>query len=313
MVAKLFTRRNPCSRSSADGFSLVELLVAMVVTSVIAAAVLSVTLASRRMLRKDQQRSQVNQDLRLGLDLLGIDIRQAGERLPADFPAMEIVNGSSGAPDMLIIRRNLLDQVLPVCGKVTEATSTSEVRISQVTVPPDVPPKGCSPVADDDGDGWPENLEPWRDLRDGNGGIVKAYIFNPVKHWGEFFLYDGDGSDTQYIHKADTGNWLHTYEVTQQCRIYIIQERRYALNGDVLELVLDEDAGTTQRLLHGVTDFQIQAVMSDGSVADLLSVTDRWADLAALNVILTAESEESGEPMTREVSARFFSRNVLSL
>ena len=288
-------------------------MIAMIVTSVIAATVLSVTLSSRRLLRKDQQRSQVNQDLRLGLDLLGVDIRQAGERLPADFPALEIVDGASGAPDTLIIRRNLLDQVLPVCKKITKDTSTDQVRISKVTVPPDVPPKGCGPVADDDADGWPENLEPWRDYRDGNGGVVKAYVFNPVKHWGEFFLFDGDGSNTQYIHKADTGNWLHTYRVNQQCRVYIIQERRYELNGDVLELVLDEDAGTTQRLLHGVTDFQIQAVMSDGSVTDALNVADEWGDLAALKVTLTAESEETGQPMTREVSARFFPRNVLSL
>lgn len=285
----------------------------MVVTSVIASAVLSVTLSSRRVLRKDQQRSQVNQDLRLGLDLLGIDIRQAGERLPADFPALEIVDGASGAPDTLIIRRNLLDQVLPVCSQVTQGTTTNQVRIAMVTVPPDVPPTGCDPVADDDGNGWPDNLEPWRNLRDGNGGSIKAYIYNPVQNWGEFFIYDGDGSDTQYLHKADTGNWQHTYEVNEQCRVYIIQERRYVLNGDVLELVLDEDTGAAQRMLHGITAFQIQAVMADGSIVDALSATDEWSDLAALNVSLVAESEESGEPLTREVSGRFFPRNVLSL
>jgi type IV pilus assembly protein PilW len=305
----LFTRRNRCSRNCADGFSLVELLVGLTVTSVIASAVLAVTLASRRTLDKDQQRNQVNQDLRLGLDLLGIDIRQAGERLPADFPAVEIIDGTGGAADTLIIRRNLLDEVLPLCEDVTSGTTTHEVRIAHAGGSM----QGCDPVPDNNGDSWPDNLEEWRALRLARGGSVKAYIFNPVGHWGEFFIYDADGSTTEYIHKDDTGNWLNSYGASQQCRVYVIQERRYELNGDVLQLTIDDDSGTTQRLLHGVTDFQIQAVMSDGSVADALGVADEWSDLAALNVVLAAESEESGAPMEREASARFFPRNVLSL
>lgn len=281
----------------------------MVVTSLIASAVLSVTLASRRLLRKDQRRSQVNQDLRLGLDLLGIDIRQAGERLPADFPAVEVVNGADGAPDTLIIRRNVLDDVLPVCESVTSGTTTDELRIARS----DGTLQGCDAVPDDNGDTWPDNLENWRDLRLASGGELKAYIFNPVEHWGEFFVYDADGSTSEFIHKADTGNWTHDYGDTQQCRVYIIQERKYELTGDVLRIVLDSDTGAEERLLHGVLDFQIQAVMADGSVADDLGVADEWSDLSALSVTLTAESEEDGQPMIREVGARFLPRNVLSL
>ena len=281
----------------------------MVVTSVIAAAVLSVTLASRRMLRKDQQRTQVNQDLRLGLDLLGVDIRQAGERLPADFPALEIIDGAGGAPDTLIIRRNLLDAVLPVCETVVAGTMTTELRIARS----DGTLQGCDAVPDDNGDGWPDNLEGWRDLRLANGGTTKAYIFNPVDHWGEFFTYDADGSTTEYIHKEDTEAWIQDYGDTQQCRVYIIQERRYEMDADVLRLVLDTDTGASSRLMHGILDFQIQAVMSDGSVADSLGALDEWSDLSALSVTLTAESEEDGQPMIREIGARFFPRNVLSL
>jgi type IV pilus assembly protein PilW len=286
------------------------MLVAMVVTSVIASAVLSVTISSRRVLRKDQRRSQLNQDLRLGLDLLGVDVRQAGERLPADFPAMEIVDGGGGTSDTLIIRRNLLDEVLPVCERIEANTFTSSVRIAQDILDP---PKGCRPVLDDNGDGWPDNLEPWRDLRDASGGRLQAYIFNPVTNVGEYFVYDSDGSDTEHIGKADTGNWQHTYEVDQQCRIYIIEERRYEVSGDVLQLVIDGETGSAQRMLHGVTDFQLQAMLADGTVSDALGVADDWSDLAAVSVTLAAESEESGDPMTREVSARFLPRNVLSL
>jgi type IV pilus assembly protein PilW len=287
----------------------VELLVAMLVTSVIGSAVLAVTLSSSRILEKDQLRNQINQDLRLGLDLLGADIRQAGERLPADFPALEVVNGTSGAPDILIVRRSRLDEVLPVCEDVVAGTTTSEVQIAKAVDPP----QGCPPVADDNGDGWPDNLENWRALRLANGGEIKAYIYNPVIHAGEFFIYDADGSTTEFLHKADTGSWVQSYGVSQQCRVYIIEERKYELSGDVLRLLVDEEIASEERLLHGVVDFQIQAVFADGSVSDALGPTDEWSDLSALQVTLTAESEEAGGEMAGEVSARFFPRNVLSL
>jgi prepilin-type N-terminal cleavage/methylation domain-containing protein len=310
MVEKTYSAPSPCSPSSADGFSLIELLIALLVTSVLAGAALGVTLSTRRLVVKDQGRHRVDQDLRIGLDLVGIDIRQAGERLPADFPAIEVVDGAAGAPDTLIIRRNLLGEVLPVCEEITEATTTTEIRIA---VTGSSPPQGCPPVPDDDGDTWPDNLQSWRAMRDGVGGAIVAYVYNPVDREGEMFVYDGDGTTTDYIHKDDTGSWQHTYEVTQQCRVYLIEERSYTLIGDVLEMTINQDTANPIRLLHGVTDFQVRALLEDGSVVDDLDADDDWAGLSAIDVNLAAEIEVNGQTLDRTVTAQFFPRNVLSL
>ena len=107
------TRSSPCTRSCADGYTLIELLVALAVASALLGATLAVAMSSRESYTTDQNRTRTNQNLRAALDLVGIEIRQSGERLPSDFPALEIVDGAEGAPDRLILRRNLLDEVLP--------------------------------------------------------------------------------------------------------------------------------------------------------------------------------------------------------
>src|SRR5262245_33903747 len=101
-------------------------MVALLVASTIAGATLTIALSSRGLFETDQHRTTVNQNLRAGMDLVGVDVRQSGERMPFDFPAVEIVNGASGAPDTLNLRRNLLDYVLPVC-KDINSTSSGDV------------------------------------------------------------------------------------------------------------------------------------------------------------------------------------------
>ncbi len=70
------------------GYSLVEILIALGIGVLILGLLLTITLANRRLYVLDQSRTASNQNLRAALDLVVTDIRQAGERLPADFPAV---------------------------------------------------------------------------------------------------------------------------------------------------------------------------------------------------------------------------------
>jgi type IV pilus assembly protein PilW len=288
----------------------VELLVALVVTGTIAAATLAAILASREILDRDMGRVRLDQDLRTGVALLGIEVRQAGERLPEDFPAVEIINGSSGGPDTLIIRKNLLDDVLPICADIAQGTTTDEIRIAKDG---STPPKGCPPVPDGNGDGWPDNLESWRARRAADGGTLLSYIYNPVAQDGEFFVYDGDGSTTHYLHKADTGAWANDYGDDEQCRVYLLEERRYEMSGDVLRFVVNGDTSTPLLLLHGVIDFQVRGLLEGGTVVDSLSASDDWSALVGIDVSVTGTVIERGQMRTRTVTSTFFPRNVLSL
>ena len=106
------------------------------VTGVIATATLTIALSTRGMFETDQHRTTVNQNLRAGIDLLGIDVRQAGERLTFDAPAVQIVDGSGGASDTLVLRRNMLDYVLPVCKDILGGKGASLAAMTRARIDP---------------------------------------------------------------------------------------------------------------------------------------------------------------------------------
>ena len=310
MRVRTCTSSSRSIRASSDGFSLLELLVALAILSVVGAASLSLALSARGVFEQDQQRTTINQNLRSGIDLLGIDVRQAGERLPGNAPAVEIVNGASSGPDQLILRRNLLDYVLPVCKDVNSGTARDATFIAKKgggSVP-----TGCAPVPDADGDGWPDNLEAWRNYRLANGGSVLAYIYNPVTKLGEFFTYNDEDKSDFHLHRANTGAWVNDYPTNQQPRVYIMEQKRYLLAGGVLQYVFNEDTAHPYNLVDHLVDFQSRALLDDGTALTSMPSTADWTRLQSVEVTLVGSSTFSGRTMRRTLVSRFFPRNILS-
>jgi hypothetical protein len=286
-----------------------EVLVALSIVTVLAGAALAVALSSRGVYTTDLNRTTLNQNLRIGMDLVGVDVRQAGQQLPEDVPAIQIVDGGAGGTDTLILRRNLLPFVLPVCRNVKKATADDAVFIA---VKMKKPPLGCSPVPDSNGDKWPDNLEAWREYRIDHGGEVTAYIYNPVRTVGEFFIYDDEDNSTFHVHRANPGRWANDYPVDEQSRIYILEQKTFEVVGDVLQYYLNNDRDNARKLIYAVTDFQSVAHMRDGTVQTAWA-GERWSGLESIGVSLQGEMAFQGRAMRRTLDARFFPRNVLSL
>ena len=301
-------KRSTPSCASAGGFSLVELLVAMVILLLIMAAGLTISMSSRNTLRSDQNRTTLNQNLRSGMDLVGIDVRQAGERLPGDVPALEILDGSSGAADTLVVRRNLADDVLPVCIDIASGSSTAEITIALTS---GTIPAGCDPVADTNSDGWADNLGSWRAERIAAGGTLTAYIYNPTTKLGEFFEFDGEDSSAYHLDRSSSGTWTNDYLASDSARVYIMEERRFTLNGGILEMDIN-GSGTPFNLVDDVIDFQLRAIFQDGTVQTALGSADEWSELEAIEVSLSGRSTFMDRTMDRSLSSRYFPRNILS-
>ena len=96
--------------------TLMEFMVAIGLSALIALMIVSVALANRNIYQRDIVRTRVNQNVRAALELIGAEVRQAGERLPASFPAIQLTDGGTTTPDTLILRRNLLDDALSDVG-----------------------------------------------------------------------------------------------------------------------------------------------------------------------------------------------------
>jgi type IV pilus assembly protein PilW len=288
-------------------------MVAMVITLVILAAATSVTLQVRNLYLLDQARTTVNQDLRGGMEVVAADIRQAGERLPSNpliphnIPPLQIIDGASGASDQLILTRNVLDAVLPVCTDIAAGSTTSTVQIADTS---SNPPAGCAPVPDNNGDGWPDNLGSWYNYRLAEGGSVRAYIFDPVTGDGEFFDYVSESASLYQIQRA-SGSWLYNYPVTDKPQVYMLDQRDYSRNGNLMHLLIN--AQDNYDVTADITDLQAEAIMQDGSVLTSFGAGDSWLNVKAIQITLNGQQATATNKIySNSLSMQLFPRNILS-
>ncbi len=277
----------------------------MSVMLAITAATLSLAVSSRGIYEADEARTQLNQKLRSALDIIATDLRQAGERLPGDFPAIEIVDGGAGVPDRIVVRRALLETVLPLC--VDHIGPGAEIFVATAVTPP----PGCTPITDGDGDGFPDNMGDWRAQRLAGGGTLRAYIYDPVTRNGEFLDYSDEDAGAYSIHRGDAIPWAHDYRVVNLSRVYILEERSYALSGTTLQLVID-GTPTIFDVVDSINDMQAVVNLQDGSTQDSFGTADLWAELASIEVSLVGVGQHRDAQLVRELSTAVFPRNVLS-
>lgn len=235
-MVKRFIPLKQFIRDSNKGFTLLELLVALVIASIVLGLALKLIVDQRKLVVADQARTQINQNLRASIDLVGTDIKQAGERLAGNtqLPVVQVINGgvSGGVylPDELVLQRKGIDETLPVCKTITAGSVTSMTSTIDVSFDPGnaiCPFSKAVPT-----DTLPVNVKQWQKARcskDGNnicdnnpvtpntnkandicleqGGTdnecLWAYIYDPTNNRGEFFLYALEdsylsGSQTRY-------------------------------------------------------------------------------------------------------------------
>lgn len=284
-------------QSSDSGFTIVELLVASTLGLGVMGLVLASTLSNRNVFKYDMVRTQMNQDLRGTMDILGMNIREAGENLPPTFPAVLIVDGASGTPDELVLRRNLMDEVLKVCQPITTGTNVYFASGGA---------SGCSYG------GNTSNYTAWQNYRNAQGGTAEVYVYNSSTRLGEWFSYDGEiDSGTEYIATASDGTWVNTYDAVASA-VYVLEEWRFLLNGDVLQLVIDGDTANPVNVAFGIDDFQITAKLQGAVTQTSFTETDGWIEIESLDVHLEATDSFRGDPVSVSLDGEFFPRNVLS-
>ncbi len=313
MTAPRTSRSRPSSPASTDGLTLVELLIAMLIAGVVLGAALALTLSSRKLFDVDTARTEVNQSLRGILEIIGNDVRIAGERLNSfgstghishPLAAVEVRNGNE-----LILRRNMINEILPLCQDVAGAATSLAVATDDESVYVSVPQ--CNPEyigVDADDNGTPDALEEWAAFRGENGPTLGAYIYSRVDDKSDYFLYTDESTTTISI----TTTGLHNYTVTEKPVIVLVETRRYYLNGDVLELEINGDADNPLRLINNVTEFNVAAVTPTGLEDDYVASGSAWSSLGGVEVTLTGAIQERGGTVERSLSSRYFPRNVLS-
>ena len=304
------------ARRRQAGVSVVELLVAMAVGGLVIVAAVGVTISSQRLFGTDQARTNINQNLRSALDLIGDDVRVAGQRLVGSGLSPIRIFVDDDGNHNLEIRRSMVPAVLPLCN-----TSNEPIRAGNAANLTVGMPNGTGNCNADDNRPL---LAMWEDYRINNGGCVMAYIVQPGQP-GEFFSYRGEspqangainlnhtrGSGSSCAH-ANNGSWQNDY--TKDARMHILEMRRYVLNTETntLELIINEDVANPLRLVNDITDFEVSAILNDDTSTNDFEAPFNWGRLAAVEVNITGEGQAGQNVITRSLSSRFFPRNILS-
>lgn len=288
-----------------QGFTLVELLIVMALGGLLLAALLQLVLSSQRLYQSDSARAAINQDVSVAIAAISNDVRQAGERLTADFPAVQV----AGVPGQrsITVRRSVLDVVLPVCKDIKSGTATDVVFISKKG-------NGGSLPASCKEDSSEVGFNAWVSYRKANGGTVDAYLFDPVTGLGETFSYDAEDNSGQHIHKGP-GKWLNNYPVVNQPRVYIMEETTYAQAGT--SIMLKRGSQGAVAFLPNVQKFEIEPVVINGGTRETITGNfptnkSSWKDLNTVKLSLTASQQAGGKTVSRTFTSEFVPRNVFS-
>ncbi len=313
MVARTIAFRRYSPPLTRRGFTLVEVLVSIFVLGVVLALITPLLVSARNMVDADQLRTATNQGVRAASDIIGTDIRMAGERFPLSsslpLPPIEIIPGGAN-PDDINLRRNLWEATFPICEDVATANTTVRVVQPDTWAQSATYPECLQPV---NGAGWPVNLADVRNLANtiGQAGVLRGYIFDPPNNRGEFFdLRVEDNADATHRITKVSGNFQFPYALVNRPRIYILEERHYRISASTLELLINE--GAPLRVAAGLINLRTQYVMSDGTVTTAIPVGMTWRDIRSVELTVTSRTTEGPNQVDRSLTTRYFPRNVLS-
>jgi type II secretory pathway pseudopilin PulG len=340
----IFRARQPA------GLSLLELLVTVVISTVILSVSLGLIVTQRRQYLNQQANTDTGQTLQAGMEMLGNDIRQAGEQIGAGtgLPVLRLIDGASGTPDRLQLQRKLLAKELNVCLDVNVGSPDS------ITVADKANPN-CG-YSDGDANGVPDDAQEWQTFRcqqDGAdtcqptpptncqqaGGSDRecawAYLYDPANGRGEFFIYTGERPDPANADRYQIRiqsiplqtTFSNPYSVAGSIdtrpKLYLLEQRQYSLsapdaNGDrTLQLQLvDAQNNVTYSIINRLRNLQVQGLAATGWVdrfnADG-SPFDNWQTLQSIQVRLDAANHgpDAAAPL-QTFTSQFYPRNSFS-
>jgi prepilin-type N-terminal cleavage/methylation domain-containing protein len=295
-------RKLDISNSSIRGFTLLELLVAMSLTTVVMTVVVGQVFMLQRTYMDELGRIRINSNLSSSNDIISMNIRQAGENLSESFPALKVANGASGAPDTLTLRRNLAPEVLTLCDATFIGRTALEV----------------SDAALGESECMPSNVSQlynvFEAFRTDAGGSKEVFIYNRIAEQGEFITYSAGESVTGEF--VLTVSPLEADYPALTTNIYLLEEYEFSVDtlNKTLNLVVDGDSDTSQTVAFSITDFQVEIELADTSRIYELneSSTQDWKDIRQVWIRLTGEEEIRNRTLSASTTTRYFPRNILS-
>jgi type II secretory pathway pseudopilin PulG len=308
-----------------QGLTILELLVGMLLLMIILGVVLTTTISTMGLYRKDQSRIGANRNSRSTLDIVNSDIRQAGERLNSDFPAIQISQDGSGN-SVLTLRRGLLDSPLPVCAPLPNVLGIYVNANNPAAVPftggVSNLPAACSTGTQD--------LSAW--IAQIAAGVVSGYVFDTADGRGSHVTLTGTSTSgallkTQLMQFTGSVSAFDPVKINaaapeRDIRLYLIEERQYTVSGGKLMLGVNGKAAlaATPRVvsfktvpyLKGTPPAPPTLAALPFPGVDGTGKPKNWKNLAYLDLSMTVTEGSGTNTVQRTLTQRLTPRNTSS-
>lgn len=285
------------------GFTLLEALVALGLLGVVMTMVVGHVISIHEGYHTDVVRTRINSNLRSAMDMIAMNIRQAGENLQSSFPAVLLEDGGPGNPDILRLRRNRISEVLALCQNLNSGESVLPVS------------RDDNSVAQCVNSNVQSSYDAFEKVRIEDGGISRVFIYDRSSKKGEFLDYTG-ATLTGDVYYLSTGATTTNYPALTTA-IYLLEEYRFSLDtaDDTLLLHINGEMDSSFSVAFELIEFDINLEMDDGVEMTALAADHPaydWKNLRHVEVSLRGESERKGVSYDSAISASYFPRNVLS-
>jgi hypothetical protein len=274
-------------------------MVALGLSLIVGAIALANFQGTQRMVRYDMERTSLNQNLRSALDIIGMNVRLAGENLPGFFPAVLVTD--NGNSDTFTIRRSVLDENLIGCQALINGAS------SPIIFGDDASPDANCAYSNKAG-----VFSSWSASRTEQGGVGLGYVYDRVQETGEWFEWGSETDTGNIMFVTPINNTWSTNYTALQTFAYVIEEWQFSLNGDTLQMVIDNDTANPINIVNGLTGFNVEIELDDSSLLSSYAEGDDWSDIALVHISLTGAKTSGGRTVSRTLNGSFFPRNVLS-
>jgi prepilin-type N-terminal cleavage/methylation domain-containing protein len=335
------------SRTSAKGFTLLEMIVGIALTVSVSGLALAALSNAERGFSKDKNVIEGGQKLSSVIDIVGRDITQAGEEInDPRFPVIQVIRDpemdlTKNTGSKIIIYRGLEEALslcssLPVSNALTAGTSTSSLPLTStnngvqlensscIPAPVPAPPAfGPTPIEE-----YPNNIQAWRDQRTAKGGQMSAV------------LHDGSGTIQLVTLTGETNvDSFHTLgglsvspftpsvNFPNRSTLNLVEKHEYLVCDNNLKVRTNVDSNTLpcsdttnlQTIATNITKLDIS--MATSATPDPLANIDfpsgtlSWRNLRGVTVNITARNPDIGiNSSAPDISAagRFYPRNILS-
>ncbi len=297
------------------GVTLIELLIAMAVVGLLLAIAFPIVTSSRQVYVLDTSRTSVLQNLRNTMDLIGAEVRQAGQNVSSASSVPAIVLSTTAGNSTLEVLRAVSANTLTICAPLSAGATSITIGLK---VPPALPTgafNGCQFPG-----GQADGLNDWKDYMTRNNGIATLYIFNRANATGDFVRLSaiqnvvGATNATLTISSGLT----QSYTLIQQPIIYLVESRAFSLNTttNTLEMVRDHSS-TVEKVAPDITNMSVRACTAIDTSRNCTSWVNNftvtpivsWKSVRSIEIILKSSAKAGNSTLARELKSNFLPRN----